>query len=431
MSTWAERIQTLGLYLTALSVFSAPAGVSVGLALLWLGFLLSLAGRDRPPVTPSLWIGLAFGVHVVVSTLASPGLAQDPAGRLASAADWLQLCVFIPVAYALRGNQRRLLQLLVLALVGLALGVLWRLDWALLWSDPGQFGTSRPGFGFPTIIFALFSGTALIGLFVLRRRWWGLGTGGRGQWWILLWIFSTAAVAQTFILTLARGAALALAASFVIGLRIYRLDPKPAAVARPRRSMIVAAAVLALGLLALNARPIAERLWQEWGAVGAMLSGQIDYSPESSVSLRWNAQRFGFDAWLARPWLGWGPGSSNALIAASGDQTLATDNDGPLVHLHDTYLEILVQLGLIGLVLWVAILASLIAAVRTGRRSLLLSQDVARFLILSILYLVIWSLFDFHAVHQGWRGFWALLAGAALSFGLFDRDGAGDRTRSV
>ncbi|MEA3638957.1 MAG: hypothetical protein VBE63_03330 [Lamprobacter sp.] len=36
---------------------------------------------------------------------------------------------------------------------------------------------------------------------------------------------------------------------------------------------------------------------------------------------------------------------------------------------------------------------------------------------------LLWSLFNFRLVHQDFRGYWALLAGAALSMALYRREG--------
>jgi hypothetical protein len=37
MSAWTDPLPATGRYLTALSLFLAPAGVSAGLGLIWLG----------------------------------------------------------------------------------------------------------------------------------------------------------------------------------------------------------------------------------------------------------------------------------------------------------------------------------------------------------------------------------------------------------
>ena len=447
MSAWADRVQGFGLYLTALSLFLAPSGVSAGLALIWLGFLLSLAARRPLPLSNSVWFGIAFGVYALING-AFPTLPDSTLSwRLAQAGDWVQLCVFLPAAYALRGDQHRLLQLLTLALIGLLLGMLWRLDWDLLLSDSAGFFGSRPGFGFPAIVFALISGVALIGLLVFRERFW-LGSAQRpAAWRAMAWIAATAFVAQGFMLTLSRGAWIALAVTAVAavwlsrrirptslgdqlpvqsGVRSGVQSPMMSAALYRRSALLWFVGFLLLGLLAFNAGPFIDRFSQEQDAVNAMLSGNMDYSAQSSLSLRWHAQRFGLAAWLERPLFGWGPGASHAMMVASADPALQADGGGALKHLHNTYLELLVQLGLVGLLLWLGLSVCLLLSVLKAWRSQVLSPDLARFLILAIVYLSLWDLFDFHATHQDWRGLWALLAGAALSAGLFADSRADD-----
>jgi len=440
LSAWADRVQAIGLYLTASSLFLAPTGVSVGLAVVWLGFLMSLAVGVRLPMSAGVWFAVAFVVYVVGSAALADYPGSDLASRLAAGAAWAQLSVFVPLAYALCGDQRLLLRLLALALTGLLLGMLWRLDWGLLWSDRAVFFTSRPGFGFPAIVFALISGVVLVGLVTFRTRWWKAATYASFGWRLSAWLIAMAFVAQAFLLTLSRGAWLALAGTVVVAVWMDQRDRRVSSPIRKRGQNLVgnhsgplassASAtippwlqwvfgLLLLGLMTLNSGPIIDRLGEEQDALRAMLSGEIDYSVQSSLSQRWHAQRFGMAAWRERPWFGWGPGSSHALIVAGGGPSLRTDDGGILDHLHNTYLELLVQFGLFGLALWAGMFVSLFASVHRARNMGRLDADVARFLMLSIVYLSLWDLIDFHATHQAWRGLWALLAGSALSVGLF------------
>jgi O-antigen ligase len=102
-----------------------------------------------------------------------------------------------------------------------------------------------------------------------------------------------------------------------------------------------------------------------------------------------------------------------------------------LDHLHNTYLELLLQFGMVGLALWFGIFVSLFVSIRRARDLGRLDADVARFLVVSIVYLSLWNLIDFHATHQAWRGLWALLAGSALSVGLFATDSATPESRQT
>ncbi|MGB5735749.1 MAG: O-antigen ligase family protein [Thiohalocapsa sp.] len=347
-----------------------------------------------------------------------------------------------------------------MALIGLLLGMLWRLDWGLLWSDTAVFSTSRPGFGFPAIVFALMSGVALVGLFTFRARWWKVATAAGFGWRLSAWLVVMAFVAQAFLLTLSRGAWLALAGAVAIAVWTGRRD-RPARLSNQkpmrnplhngaydgsgdqRESLAESASsklpswlnwvfgLLLLALLALNSGPIIDRFVEEQEAVRAILSGEVDYSAESSLSQRWQAQRFGVAVWLERPWFGWGPGSSHGLIVARGGPPLSAEDGGMLDHLHNTYLELLVQFGMIGLAFWFGMFIALLVSIRRARDMGRLDADVARFLVLSIVYLSLWNLIDFHATHQAWRGLWALLAGSALSVGMFAKDSAMPESRQT
>ncbi len=395
-------------------MFSAPAGVSVGLGMMALAFVLSLIRRPRWPLSA---VVLLTGVFVLYA-LGRGLLASYPGGsfevRMEAAIQWALLLLFVPLAYLLRGEQGRLLRLLGLALLGLVIGALWRLDWGLLLAAPADLLVSRPGFGFPANVFGLFAGTALIGLVVLRRRCWAFAD----PWGLALWWLATVLVAQGFLMTLSRGAVLALGLTAAVGLA-SAISAIRASALRVTPRFVLALLTTAAVLMALYAGPMAERLTSEWGTVQGMLAGEIGYAPDSSLSQRWHAQRFGIAAWMEHPWLGWGPGAGRALLAASGDPTVMSVDVGPLVHLHNTYLEVLVQLGLLGLLLWLGILALLFRAVHKGYVAGCIDADVARFLALALLFLMLWNLFDFHAMRQPWRAYWALLAGAALSVGLF------------
>jgi O-antigen ligase len=419
-------LQRFGLYLSALAFFLAPAALSAGLGLVVLGFLLELGVRLRQrrpwPAAAAVW--LMFGLAAYA--LLRGWLAEYPGGtwsvRWSAALEWAQLAVFVPVAYVIGGSQRRLLLVLALALLGMVLGGLYRLDWALLLAEPAAFAESRPGFGAPAIVFALFSGTALLGLFALRRRWWGGRDDPAHRLRIALWLAVTALVAQAFLLTLSRGAWLALAATAVLGLLL--VANRRGRRRSPRLLTWLGGGAVAV-LVLMNAGSMLERVTAEFDTARALVQGEVGYVPDSSFSQRWHAQRFGLDLWQERPWLGWGPGSAKVLLKASDDPSVMLTGYGPMEHLHNTYLEVLVQLGVVGLLLWLALLGALWRSVQVACTAGSVDADVGNFLLLSLVYLMLWSLFDFHALHQDWRAFWGLLAGCVLGVGLFRRNARG------
>jgi O-antigen ligase len=429
------------LYALALSLFLAPAGVSASLLLLWLGFVLAVAVNRPPPLNTAVLLTGAFVVYCLLHPLLvpAPQHAGEPllgaGSRWQGALDWAQLAAFVPVAYALRGDSRRLMLLSGLALAGLLLGMLWRMDWALAVQGFTELLESRPGFGFTAIAFALYAGTALLGLVLLRRRCWSAADGRVSTWRAGLWVVAVLVVFQGFMLAQSRGAWLGLGAALLVALIANRRGPggpheaaagadgeahAAISTAIPRRALLIGLAAFVL-LALLNAEQIAGRFVEEAGIVRALASGELDYSQTSSLSLRWHAQLFGLGHWLAHPWLGLGPGASGALLEASGDPALRDAGLGVLQHLHNTYLEVLVQLGAIGLALLLGVFLSLLGILHRAVHGGRLARDIGVFLLSALVFVAIWNLFNFRALNQDFRAYWALLAGAALSFGLYPR----------
>ena len=484
-----DGLRLFSLYGLSLSLFLAPAGVSAGLALIWIWLLASLVTlllirplpESQRPSHPLVWLILAFALYCLLQAFFPRGLLAEPSQRWVAAFSWAQLAVVVPIAYALRGDERLLPRLCLLVLMGLLLGTLWRLDWALLLSDADAFFVSRPGFGFPALGYALYAGTALIGLLALRHRCW-YRPDGRQRWWVPpLWLAALALLAEGVVLTQARGSWLGLMLVGLLGVGLWLRAQWLRQGRIPRRPLLAAAGGLLL-LIGLNAGEIGERINEEQQVAEQLLRGEVPVDQITSFTLRWHAQRFGLEAWLERPWFGWGPGASGLLMTAGVAATTADNavdaevglpvagfeagrvseanraseasrvseagrvseasrasavseelilaargvwhpEDGVLKHLHNSYLELLVQLGLVGFGLWMLIASLLLWAVYDAMRRGRVSRDLGLFLILALLYLALWSLFNFRMVHQDFRGYWALLAGAALSLALYRRGG--------
>lgn len=427
--TGLEALRLFSLYGLSLSLFLAPAGVAAGLLLIWVWFLLRWLRGPRLPSHPVVWLAVAFALYCLLQ-LGFPRIESAQRGDAWEVAlSWAQLIVFVPVAYALGGQQRLLLRLLLLVVIGLVLGTLWRLDWALLISDADLFLDSRPGFGFPALGYALFSGTALIGLVLLRHRCWYRGDGRLRLWVVPLWIAALVLLAQGFILTQARGSWLGLGIVGIVGATLW-LRRQLREHGRIRRGPLMIAVMALALLIGLNAGEILDRLHEEQEIAEQLLRGEVPAGQITSITLRWHAQRFGLEHWLLRPWLGWGPGASYPLmlqgvaesaLGGGGSEAAAGLWDpvgGVLKHLHNSYLELLTQLGLVGFGLWMTMAVLLFWGVGQALRQGHLSTDLGLFLLLALLYLALWSLFNFRMVHQDFRGYWSLLAGAALSVTL-------------
>jgi len=446
----SQQVLGAALYLLALALFLAPAGVAAALVLLWVGFLGALLARWQGPkhaitglarMHPLVWIAAVLALYCLAQTLLLQLLSDGgPMPQLGDAMDWARIVVFVPAAYAIAARRERLPLLLLLALTGLIGGMLIRMDWALLLDAPGRFLSARDGFGFGAIAFGLYSGTALLGLIVLRRRCWQ-DAQGRPRWArIVLWLVAVALVLQGLVMSGSRGAWLAMLAGLAAVLWLERRqDPMARSASAPSTSslrarlLVVLVGTALLALLLANSGRVLERFAEELDTVQALATGEIAYDRDSSLSLRLHAQLFGLQAWSERPWLGWGAGTTRSLMDASGELALRSPEGVVLKHLHNTYLEAAVQLGLGGLVLFLALHLGLIGLV--ARRFLSADdastgdsdRDCLIFLVAALVLLLVWDLFDYRLVRQDWRGYWTLLAGAALSFGV--RSGLRPRMR--
>lgn len=419
---WIERARFATLSLFAFALFLLPAGLALALVLCWGLFFTWFLWHPGQGVLATWWRDpavlfiLALVLYAPTRSLMGLWLGED--ARLndwSAVGDWVQLAVILPFAVVLGGQVARLRSLLFLALIGLLLGMLVRLDWTRLLDDPVAWVLSREDFGFTAIAFGLYGSAALLGIVLLRwpsRSWvpwvrWGSG--------LLL--------VQGVLLTQSRGAWLALILALAIGLWLQWADgdlarpPAQAFGSRPALFHWVGGLVLVL-LLGLNTGLVTDRLALEADSARALLQPGSQPDAQSSLGLRWNVQRFGLRLWLERPLFGWGAGASEPLIAAQAERAGLIDGNTPLVHLHNSYLELLVQLGWLGLVVFVALVGFLMQGVIKARRSGRLPPDLAHLLLALFVLLLVWNLFNFRMLSQDWRGFWTLVAGAALSVRL-------------
>lgn len=413
-----NRIGQAALYLFCLSAFLAPAVAAASMVALAIAFALVTPSRQtlrEPVVAIALGFALFVTGHTVIAAVLNPDATQ---GLREAAVSWLQLLIFIPFAFFLAANTDRLGQLLALVLLGLIGGMLLRLDWGLLFESPEALFASRPGFGFTAIAYSLYSGSAILGLIFLARRWWGIGHSGVGAASMLtLWSLCLAILIQGFVAAQSRGSWIAFGVALIVGLWLSRRSmPQhpPARLGRTGRLAIAMGFCALVTLLALNGERILSRMTAEVETTSALLRGEHREAAGSSFTQRWNALWFGIDRFLERPWLGWGAGSSRRLMEQSGDPGLQ-DREKTLRHLHNTYLDVAVQFGAIGAALVgtlvLLLLRGLWRAVREGR----CPADIGVFLLTEFVFTLVWSLWNYRVVHQDWRVFWVLLAGASLS----------------
>jgi O-antigen ligase len=416
---WSRRVGLFGLYLFTAFALLGITPATVGLILLTLAFVIGfrhwrILGRD-PLAATALVFALYVTIHSLLTYLSTPIDAQAKAAADAGV-DWVRLLLFIPFAFWVGGCPERVRILLLLALAGFMVGALRKVGWTQL---DASFFTTRFETYLPALAFGMFSGLGALGLIALRERFWRTGSGRTPRWLRLVsWLALLAFTLEGLMLSYSRASWLAFAAAAAL-LAYLEWRGHRAGVLRGTRIAAVLVVAFALALpIALQHRQIADRLEQGGETFSKVLSGDFADVPSDTNGLRVHALRYALELWAQRPWLGWGAGSSRYLLSHSGRPELMMDQRFWLPHLHNTYAEILVQLGIVGFALFAVLLLLLARAAAFACREGRLPGDLCRLFAVSLLFVLIWNLGDYRLVRHDYNFFFIIFAGTVYSFRL-------------
>jgi O-antigen ligase len=184
------------------------------------------------------------------------------------------------------------------------------------------------------------------------------------------------------------------------------------------RYPIIGLGVIITLILALNWNTISQRITSESNEWSAIVNQGLDQAPLGASSYRLHLWQFGLRKWLERPFFGWGPGTTYALIDAENNIALQDPPGSSLDHLHNAYLEVVFQFGIFGIVLVALVCGVLIYKLMECYRRKRLSIYFLAFLMSHFMLIAIYSLTDFRHLHWNWRFYWLIIAGATLAFGL-------------
>jgi O-antigen ligase len=410
-SPLVELAGIFGLYATAFFARLVPSLAYVGLTVMVLAFLLQLP-RIWPQLRRDALFRLValFTLYLVLLTGWSVVKFPDIAAlQVSDAWSLLQTWFFLMAAWWFGRRQDRMLLALLLALTGLVIKTVYVLDPEQL---AAIFHGARSGFGMSHISFSLYSATAILGLLVLAPRIWGsMQQRGRFALRLTLWTLCLVLMIEGLIATQSRITWIACVLVFVPVLVIHLRNWLRAHPTLPRsRIAMVGLLMLVIsgGLLLVNADTLRHRLQVERDTAAAILALDLKRIPtdrESSLGVRFHLYQYGFNKWRERPLFGWGPGATKPLIDLQQQKEL---RDWP--HLHNTYLEILLRLGLVGAAFYLAGAWLLLRALLRAHRSGTLAPDLALYLYGVFALTAIWSITDFRMIHADWL-FYSLLFG--------------------
>jgi len=418
----SDWIGLVGLTLFCFFSLLSVAGASLGLVLMLFGLLISPEAWRHLPRQPLFWVSLLSAAYVALRAVwPTLEIVGDPEIQSNQAKDWALLFLFFIPAWWISRTPSRSLFALNLMFIGFTLGILTALDGEFI--SRFQAGV-RSGlhFGKP-IIFGFDCAVAILALTALAAHDFSLGPEPlkrKRPLRIALALFGMLFFLQGLIVSQSRGVWLALLVALPAAILILRYaggPPHPLEV--KERWWGLAGGVTILGLvLLLNWGTITGRLTQERHELGAAISEGLEEAPLSSITYRLHLWKFGIDKWLERPFTGWGPGTTYALIDAENSVALKNPGGKSFDHLHNAYLEVLLQLGLTGLLLTLLCAALMLRCILADYRRGNLSIPMLAFLLSNFVLIAIYSLTDFRHLHWNWRFYWLILAGIVLAHRL-------------
>lgn len=351
----------------------------------WGGFCLFGGALRR--TAPALFL-----ISALVIVLTSWGLSwldhpqwAETSPKVHRLTNW---CAFIAVAWLLRGKTSWTLAVWSLAGLALLLTLWIRGDGIQEWLK-GLNGV-RVDFGLNNAQHTgMLTGTVFLGVLAYTRK---ILAPGRWQlvrtlaWVAALVVFGTALViSQTRTVWIGAFAGLCV---YFIGLLvwIFRMPPQH----KTRMMLTTLSGLILLTALAVyKLEPVIEkRLHAEQEIIEGLTSLKLKDDGSSSISYRTNSWKTAVPWIVERPLIGWGGNGRGLVLDHSPD--LPDWFMAKTGHLHSTYVDTLVNFGLLGLALFLAILGwTLIRAYQAWRQDYMSSEMFLFLIAFSIFWLTI------------------------------------------
>jgi O-antigen ligase len=420
IETHRPTIARAPLLVFAFSAWCLTGLANIALALLVLLFLLEVpTNRAELAREPAflLWIG-TFLITAALAMRAALLFPDTAELQLQGFSAWTAPLLFFPVAWWIAKSPRILWDMLAIAPLGLALGVMRRTDWSLL---PQVIDGMRYHFGYAALGLAFLASVLLVGLLAMRQRILSVRIGGRAApalgW--ALWIAGVLFALGLLIATQSRGAAVILAiAGLLFGLaqmRGWLRGSAPSGTQR-RRALVSTAVLLALAM---------SLLWYTKGRqmedLAAFRASGSELSYGGSIAIRLNLAEVGFKTFAERPLLGFGPGTStteylvpNRIVEVDAYHLVHAPAAS---HLHSVPIEILTRFGIVGALIGALLVALLLRAYRQLRSDPQIPADLLAFLALGGVMTLLYCVYDFRLVNLDLRFFFILLFG--IVYGLY------------
>lgn len=385
-------------------------------ALMMLAFFVSIYKAPRSAKRDPAWYFIIAAIAISLFIyLWSNAIFPEYGEHHPSTGKLLSLCLFFPVAWWLGGDARNVLNLLMFAVIGFFVDLLLNGSWT---DFAAGIAEKRVDFNMQNAQHAaIFFSVSFIGWLLFVRRVIGTEVGRLKGIRILIWIFGIFFLGAGCIVTQTRSAWYGVAVALLFVAFIVLLNRKYAL-----RQMFVGFATIVIVLAALlypMSNMVSNRLSQETDVMHQLLAGDIENMPYSSIGIRVHTW---VEAWKwirQRPITGWG-GNIKADVFAESD-TLPTWVVERFGHFHNSYIEILLSYGIIGILFVTALFYFIARHTWLAWRAGLMPSDIFLF---GVAFLIFWLLVNMTESYlMGRTGVYlmGLVGGSLYTFSLSER----------
>ena len=322
--------------------------------------------------------------------------------------------IFIPVAFWLGGRTKKTFILWGLALLGLLLAP-WLAGHGWTELKYGLMGR-RVDFGLHNAQHAaMLYAVGVLGLISFSHRIFT--SNNRGYWFKrLLWLLAFMASSFGVIVTQTRGIWLGLGgSSFLFIIFYFKIFWRGSQKSFYKISIILLVIII-LTTISIGTplkKIVTNRLTIEKTTVMKVLQGDISDLPYSSVGVRVHTWTEAWSWIKQRPLVGWG-GNGNRLVIKHSEK-LPEWVKKEFRHLHNTYLDLLVNFGVLGGLLYLSLLGWLVVRGIGAWKSGHMPGDVLIFFLSFLLFWSIINCFESYIFFSSGNFVFALICGGILT----------------
>lgn len=158
-------------------------------------------------------------------------------------------------------------------------------------------------------------------------------------------------------------------------------------------------------------KQIKKKFYQDHHTIQKIIHLDVNNIELNSVGVRFKLIQIGLNKWKKKPFLGYGAGYEATDHISSIKYPVLSKKS----HLHNDYIELLVRLGLIGIVIFLLGFLLLIKFLFEKYKSGIISHAIFLISFASIFLLVFCSFFQFRWMNTDYRFLWLFVAGIAYT----------------